>query len=503
MFRDAKINKSGSVFFLLLVPDKTNQPNKKIMKGTLQKAWIAAVFVLLTGGPLAAQFKISAEFRPRGEYRDGYSKLLAGNQEPVFDILGRNRLIFDYKYEQFTAKFSFQHAYVYGENTLGSDTITRNTLNIYEAWFQYNFIRNIGIKLGRMELIYDDQRLLGNGNWSPRAVTHDAGQVKWDYADRSYRGDLGFAINNTAPMQTYLSPYPLKNYKYLAYLYEQKKLFKDQLVLALLGITDIFQKPAVTTKTTTYDSIPVFDNTGSVIGYTQIPVVTTTTKANPEMLYARFTVGGNVGFSWKNLKVFGAAYYQGGHYNDGHKISAGFYGGYVSYKVLKPLTLLVGYERLTGNDFSDTTGMKTRLTSFSTLYGTSHSKYGYMDMFSSHVTSGNSAGLRDFYAQATVRFTEKASLEATWRWFGLAQGYLNKKDGNLPYTKVDKNLGHEIDLMVIYTPVKNLEMNAAYCFFLPTDAMNQLNGLKAGTSDFAQYAYIQLTYRPTFFNTEK
>ena len=146
--------------------------------------------------------------------------------------------------------------------------------------------------------------------------------------------------------------------------------------------------------------------------------------------------------------------------------------------------------------------MKTKLTGFSTLYGTAHSKYGYMDMFSAHVTTGTNAGLTNLYAQANVKITEKTRFEATWRWFRLAKGYLNKKDGALPYTEVDKNLGHEIDLMVVYSPVKNLELNAAYCFFLPTESMNLLNGLKAGTSDFAQYAYVMLTWKPTFFNSE-
>jgi hypothetical protein len=472
------------------------------MKNHLHRIILTALLLVLTGAPLLAQFSISAEFRPRLEYRDGYSKLLDSNQEPLFNILGRNRILFDYKNEKFMARFSFQHAYVYGENQLGSDTITRNTLNIYEGWFQYNFVKNVGIKLGRMELIYDDQRLLGNGNWSPRGVSHDAGVIRWNYSDRAYRGDFGFAINNSAPASTYLTSYNLKNYKYLAYLYEQKKLLKDQLTIAVLAITDIFQKPAVSVKTTKYDSLPVYNNAGNVIGYTMIPVVTTSSKANPEMLYGRVTVGGNIGYTWKNLKVFGAGYYQGGHFSDGRKINAGFYGGYVSYKVLKPLTLLVGYERITGNDYSDTTGIKTELTGFSTLYGTSHSKYGYMDMFSAYVVSATSQGLRDLYAQATVKFSEKAYLEATWRWFSMDKGYLNKKNGSLPYTEVDKNLGHEIDLMVVYTPVKNFELNAAYCFFLPTESMEQLNGLKAGTTNFGQYAYVMLTYKPTFFNSD-
>ncbi len=477
------------------------QPNH--MNHSSKRLIIFCMLTLLSGSSLMAQFTISAEFRPRGEYRDGYSRLRDSTQNPVFDILGRSRLIFDYKNDRFTAKFSIQHAYVWGENNYYSDTITRNTINIYEGWFQYDFLKTLGIRLGRMELVYDDQRLLGNSNWSARGATHDAGMFRWGNKDKGYRGDLGFAINNTAPMGAFLATYPLKGYKYMAFLYEQKKFFQDQLTVALLGITDVLQKPAVTVKTTKYDSLPVYSNTGSVIGYTMVPVVTTTSKANPEMLYGRFTVGGNIGFARKNLKFFGAGYYQCGHFYDGRKISSGFAGGYVSYKVAKPLTLLVGYEYLSGNDYSDTAGIRKKLTGFSTLYGTAHSKYGYMDMFSSYVTSGTSPGLTNLYARATVKFTEKAYLEATWRMLGMAKGYLNKKDGSLPYTKVDKNLGHEIDLMAVYTPVKNLELNAAYCFFLPTETMEQLNNLKAGTSEWAQYAYVMITYRPTFFNSEK
>ena len=55
-----------------------------------------------------------------------------------------------------------------------------------------------------------------------------------------------------------------------------------------------------------------------------VPVVTTSSKANPEILYARYTVGGNIGYTWKNLKIFAAGYYQGGHFNDGQQDQLGF-----------------------------------------------------------------------------------------------------------------------------------------------------------------------------------
>ncbi|HNY01578.1 MAG TPA: hypothetical protein PKG48_03270, partial [Bacteroidales bacterium] len=110
------------------------------------------------------------------------------------------------------------------------------------------------------------------------------------------------------------------------------------------------------------------------------------------------------------------------------------------------------------------------------------------------------------YGKLTYSFTEKASVEATYRMFGLAKGYLpvtTTKPTDLPYVSVSKNLGSEVDLMVLYKPVPSLELNAAYCFFLPTSTMERLNDLKTGTAEWAQYAYIQLTFRPTFFNSDK
>jgi len=480
------------------------------MKKIVAITSLSLCLLMLIAVDAAAQFNISAEFRPRIEYRDGYSKLRDSSQVPYADILGRNRLIFDYKNEQFMSRFSIQQAYVFGENNYASDTITRNTINIYEGWFRYAFTKGVAFKIGRTELIYDDARVFGNSNWNMKGASHDVALVQWESASTGYRGDIGFAINNTAPAGAFLASYPLKNYKYLGYLYEQKKLFKDKLIVSVVAVLDVFQKPNTTikTKTTRYDTLYVTNSNHDTIGTTILPTVTTSTIVTsfPTQLYGRITLGGTAGFTVGNLKLFGAGYYQTGHFNDGRSINAGFYGGYASYKVLKPLTLLIGYERLSGNNYSDTEGLKTKSTSFSTLYGTNHGFYGYMDMFSTQVTSGNSSGLTDLYARATLLFTGKASFEATYRMFGLANGYLPvpvKQTGDLPYAEVDKNLGSEVDLMFVYKPFNNFEVNAAYCFFLPTSTMEKLNGLKNGTSKWAQYAYIMLTYKPNFFNSGK
>jgi hypothetical protein len=130
-----------------------------------------------------------------------------------------------------------------------------------------------------------------------------------------------------------------------------------------------------------------------------------------------------------------------------------------------------------------------------------------MDLFTVLIRNNLSTGLNDLYGRVTYTFfKDRMSLEGTYRWFSIPHNYLfvaNPKAGSLPYQKVDKSLGSEIDLMYIYKPIPNLEINAAYCFFLPTNTMELMSNLKAGSSKWAQYAYIMVTYKPNFFTSEK
>ena len=463
-------------------------------------------------GSVKAQFNISGEFKMRGEYRDGYLSLRDSSKTPYADILGRARLLFDYKNEKITTRFSLYDAIVFGQNNYSSDTIAKNTVNIYEAFFKYNFTNNFALKIGRTELVYDDERFLGSSNWSMWGATHDIILAQWEKPGINYKGDFGFAVNNIAPATLpYLSSYLLKNYKYMGFVYEQKKFFKDKLTLSFLGLVDAFQKTSktTTTKTTKNDTLMVKDPDGNIIGWTVNTTTSTSTNTinYPTDLYARVTVGLDGWFNLKKWNFFLSGYYQGGHYKDGRKINSNFYSAWVSYQLLKPLKLMAGYDHLSGNDFSDTTEFKTTVRGFSTLYGTSHRGYGYMDLFTTVAKDNLSTGLNDLYGRATLSLNDKMLIEATYRWFSIPYNYLfvsNPKKGKPPYQEVDtKSLGSEIDLMYVYKPIPNLELNVAYCFFLPTKTMELASNLIPGTSKWAQFAYIMITYKPNFFSSEK
>ncbi|MEI6900023.1 MAG: alginate export family protein [Bacteroidota bacterium] len=474
------------------------------MKKHFTRFFILVTLFLLNAGAVKSQFSISGEFRMRGEYRDGYSSLRDSSKIPYANVLGRARLLFDYKSEKITTRFSLYDAWVFGQNNYSSDTIAKNTVNIYEAFFKYNFTKGFALKVGRTELGYDDERFLGVSNWSMWGATHDIILAQWENSGSNYKGDFGFAVNNVAPASPYLQSYLLKNYKYMGFIWQQKKFMKDKITLSFLGLIDAFQRSSSSISIKRTDTLWVKDLEGKVIGWT-LPPATTKTTEYPDDLYARVTLGLD---GWLNLKKFSAFatfYYQGGHYKDGRKINSMFYAANLGYQVVKPLKLIVGYEHLSGNDFSDTTGLKTTVKGFSTLYGTSHRGYGYMDMFTTVVKDNLGTGLNDLWFRAAVTLNDKMSLEGTYRWFSIPFGFLSIKDtkNKTPYTSVKTSLGSEIDLMYVYKPIQNLELNVAYCFFMPSSTMEKVNNVAVGKSQFAQYAYIMVTYKPNFFTSEK
>jgi hypothetical protein len=463
---------------------------------------ITAAMASLMPQKAHAQFTINGEFRMRPEYRDGYALIRDSSKTPFALILGRARVGFDYKTDKIQTCFSLQDAFVFGQNNYGSDTISKNTVNMFEAWFRYIFSKSFAFKIGRTQVYYDDERFLGKSDWSMWGATHDIMIAQWE-TGKKYNGDFGFAVNNVAPATIpFLSSYTLNNYKYMSYLYEKVNLWDNKLSFSLLGLMDAFQSTNTSTKVT-YDTLKTYDQTGTVIGYSLKK--NTSVIYNPNQLYARGTLALDGWLTLNKFTAFASGAYQGGHYRDGRKLSAWFYSANVAYQFVKQFKLMVGYDHLDGNDFSKTTDLKTKVTGFNTLYGTAHRLYGYMDEFNAYVRDNLQPGLNDLYARATFNITDKMFIEGTFRWFSLAHGYLNIADkvNNTAYTAVDKNLGQEIDLMYNWKVLPNFDLNAAYCFFLPTHTMEMLKGIAPGKSEYAQYVYVMVTYKPNFFTSEK
>ncbi len=412
----------------------------------------------------SAQFTINGEFRTKTLFMDGYKQLLSKSQYPNGIIVQRSRLLFDYKKDNFTFAFSIQDVRQWGQDAF---SVNNSNMGIFEAWAKYNYTNKLSIKLGRQQIKYNDERLFNASNWTDQGVVHDIAVFQYDDTVKTLKADMGLAMNNNSAFTIYLSDYTVKNYKYLAYLWLNKKFIANKLDVSLMSIMDVNQK--------------------------LLP---------PNDLYSRYTIGPHIDFKTGKLKIIGTFYYQGGKLADGKTVKANLYSAKLSYQIFKALELAVAYDHYSGTDFKDTTLAKTNSTTFDKVYGSGHTFLGYMDYFSgngSDFTKG--AGVNDLYVRAICNFNEKHSIEATYHLFNLDKGYV--KVSGSESMKVDNYLGSEIDLMYTYKYNKTVNLSLCYCTMLPGETMQSLHNLKKEDTRFAQFAFLMISLKPNFFTSKE
>ncbi|HPX05588.1 MAG TPA: hypothetical protein PLC17_06600, partial [Tenuifilaceae bacterium] len=122
----------------------------------------------------------------------------------------------------------------------------------------------------------------------------------------------------------------------------------------------------------------------------------------------------------------------------------------------------------------------------------------FMDYFTSaSLSEVVGAGLYNYFVRADLQLSEKSSVQATANYFMLEKGYL---PGGV---KVDKGLGTEFDFVFSYKVAKNLSVQVAWMFMLPTETLESIQGLAPNTGEFSHYAYVSLNFTPNFFKWSK
>ena len=154
---------------------------------------------------------------------------------------------------------------------------------------------------------------------------------------------------------------------------------------------------------------------------------------------------------------------------------------------------MLGYDHYSGTDFSSADAL-TESRTFSTLYGPGHKYLGYIDYFG--VPENHGAGINDLLLTANLALGKKGGLEATIHQFNLPEAFL--KNG----TKVDENLGQELDLVYSRKLDNAVTIKAGFSTFFYTESMEQLKGLDPERGDNALFGWLMLAVKPTFFSTE-
>lgn len=417
---------------------------------------ILGLLFLLSFSESYGQTTIDAEFRPRSEFRQGFSQPLTDGIKPAFITLQRTRLNFNYKGGIVNARLTLQDVRVFGEtDTKQPATASSGSIGVYEAWAELLLFSGASFKIGRQGVQFEDGRLFSLSPWSNTGNAHDLSRFR--YFSPGLDVQLGFACNNQKAYNADTSFYSVgKMYKQLAFLHITKTIVNG-LDLSLLGVDEGFMK----------------------------------SKADQE-LYHRYTTGGTLQLKDEKLPL---GFLLTGYYQFGKSASTVDLDAYLlAIKTTYAFTDKIG--GLAGADYYSGSGSKlvaTKTNIFNKLpYGVNHAFNGYMEYWAI-LPKG---GLINYFGGVNLKLSKKLSSEITYYGFRLAKS-MKSGTNNIP-----KSLGSELDVVLNYKFSAETAIQFAWCTYMMTDGAKMLKFKSTAVEHkFPQYAYLMLTIKPQLYKT--
>lgn len=400
---------------------------------------------LLVAGLASAQFTLTGEFRPRTEISHGYATLAAENQDASTFTSQRTRLNFNFSNEFIRTGVVLQDIRYWGSQR----QLVENqdfAVSLHQGWAEVLFSPEFSLKAGRQELVYDDQRILGNVGWAQQARSHDLALFKYEKGVKLHIG-IAHNENNNRRNSIYDQPDP-SAYKDLQFIWFNKTWDKESLSLLFLN-----------------NGIPVMAGSSQVNRYSQ-------------------TMGGRFSVSPKPVNIATNLYYQGGKDAGNRDISAVNFLLEVSAKMNPTATATFGMEILSGTDADET----SKNNSFNPLYGTNHKFNGFMDYFyvGNHL---NTVGLNNYYFKWDCSRFKNVQWNLHLHYFAA--------NAKLP-GDADPYLGTEVDFDLTYTVNPFTKITAGYSHLFAGESMELVK--PTGSRDVTQnWAYIMLALTPKFF----
>jgi hypothetical protein len=368
--------------------------------------------------------KINGQIRYRYELAENN---FDGDSKPNNSNLLRTRIGLSYMpTSKFSTFFQLQDSRIMGEENSTLDGSAKQ-FDMHQAYMNIDSIFQVplALQIGRYEVSYSNQRLIGAVGWHNIGRSLDGGTL-------SYRSGLGpidlfsFQINedlmagNTGDIYFHGI---WGNFK----ICEQLK-------------TDLF-----------------------ILARREIG----TKRLNEQTLGA--TISGQFG----NLSGVVEAAYQIGRLDSSRDISASLVAVNLTYAlpdvVLKP-SILAGIDYLSGDDNTDDGTYKV----FNTLYATNHKFYGIMDYFLNIPIHTGGYGLTDINAGVSANLCEKSKIIMRYHRFMSSKKYL------LPDSSQGSTFGDEIDLIVNYRYNKILKIEAGGGLFIPGEIFKATRGKDNG-----------------------
>ncbi|CAM3376437.1 alginate export family protein [Aequorivita lipolytica] len=399
-----------------------------------------------------AQFSVDAQLRPRFEYRHGYKTLFPDNVDPAAFVSQRTRLNFGYKTEKLNFYLSAQDIRVWGD-VPQLNLADENGFSLHQAWGEMLFNSELFLKIGRQEIVYDDQRFLGNVDWAQQGRSHDAAVLKYEpsfmklHFGAAYNQDKEALTGNVLTTNTYKS---------LQYLW----LHKDWEKL---------------------NASFLFLNNG-------LQYIDDVDESKNETRYSQ-TAGIHIKANVPKFNFVSNVYYQFGKDVADNELSAYLLSLEAKYAATGKLNIGLGGELQSGNDYGAPANGKNE--AFNPLYGTNHKFNGFMDYFyvGNHL---NNVGLIDAYANIKYSFSKKADLQATFHQFFAAAEIVDE---------TSKDLGIEMDLVTSLKTSDFIGIQAGYSHFFASNGIETIKNNFDGNTN--NWAWIMVTIDPVLFTWQK
>nr|WP_315143146.1 alginate export family protein [uncultured Flavobacterium sp.] len=462
----------------------------KISRVNLSKSiFLGIALTVLSQNEAKAQLTATGQIRERTELRAGQGTLQKDGDKAGLFTSQRARLNIGFTGYRFKIYTSLQDVRVWGQDASSINRTTteaNNGILFHEAWGEImladttSTIQNISLKVGRQEISYDDQKVLGGLDWLQQGRRHDA--IVFKFANKGWIADVGAAFNQNKELNTgtVYNGVPTAYgagtngigtmYKSFQHAYLGKKFsFGD---VSFLFFKDDFNKYTSVTSGT--------------------PAVTT--KVYGEGVWSRNTTGFYFNTNpTRKINLTGSVYHQGGKDKDGRSMSANLASVTSTLQVGRKLFVGPGIDYLSGTDGTKAVTATSESNLFDPLYGTPHKFWGSMDYF--YAANGfGKQGLLNYFFKVKYNAKDNLTFLLDVHAFEAANTLSNGAGG-----KLDSYLGTELDLLVKYNLTKMINIEAGYSIMKATNSMASAAVKNITTPDLTpQFAYVMLNIKPNF-----
>ena len=405
------------------------------------------------------QLTADMQLMSRGEVR--YGGMPAASDESTGDrsnfVLGRARLIIDYKRPELETKMNVQHLGVWGQAGKGA-------FNVFEAWARLNAKNGLFLQAGRQALAYDDERIIGPNDWSVAGQSHDA--LKLGYEGRRHKAHVILAFNQNAENMNSGNDYYVGGAQ--PYKAMQTGWYHYDFGSIPLGVSLLVM------------------NIGMQAG----------TLGNDEHTEWQQIVGAYAKYKADSWSLEGSYYNQGGKNEEGGKIKAWMASVKGTWAATKSYGFEGGFDFLSGDKLfavppKGGIGLVRHdvIRGFNPMYGSHHQFYGAMDFFYvSTYVNGFTPGLQNAFIGGYYKPVPRMKIGVDYHYLATATDLIDMK----------KTLGHEIELRASYQMMKDASIALGYSYMAGTETMERLK--RATSEGSLQWAWLSLNVSPRIFS---